>query len=306
MIEQERLTMPSPEMLALNQTLREQTDATPPDLSWEDQRVGYETFGDLYPAAPEAVAQTIDLGGVPTVRFAGADADPTRAVLYFHGGGYCMGAIVTHHAITSRIALGAGCPVYAIDYRLAPEHPFPAAVEDSVAAYRALLDSGMAAGRMVFAGDSAGGGLTIAVMLAARDAGLPLPGGGVPISPWIDLTGELGWADADAAVDPMVLHDDLHRMTAAYMAGGDPRHPHAAPAHGDLAGLPPLLIQVGTAEILLADAVLLAERARAAGVAVTLEIEEGAPHVWHHFVPTVPEAVTAIERIGAFVRNHTV
>ena len=297
--------MPSAELLALNETLRMQLAQTPPDLSWAEQRAGYETLGDLFPAAEGVAAEPLTLGGVPAVRFSGAGADATRAVLYFHGGGYCTGAIVTYHAITSRIALEAGCPVVALDYRLAPESPFPAPVEDAVAAYRAMLDGGLAPERIVFAGDSAGGGLTVAAMLAVREAGLPLPAAGVPISPWVDLTGELGWGEADAAVDPMVRHDDLHRMTEAYMAGGDPRHPHAAPVFGDLAGLPPLLIQVGTAEILLADAQILAERARAAGVAVTLEVEEGAPHVWHHFVPTIPEAVSAIARIGAFVRIHT-
>lgn len=297
--------MPSPELMALNATLREQTAATPPGLSWAEMREGYETFGDLYPADPAAVSEALSLGGVPAIRFAGGDADASRAVLYFHGGGYCVGGIVTHHAITSRIALAAGCPVYALDYRLAPEHPFPAPVEDAVAAYRALLDGGLKPSRIVFAGDSAGGGLTVAAMLAAREAGLPLPGAGVPISPWVDLTGELGWRDVDPAVDPMVRAADLDSMTLAYMAGGDPTHPHAAPVHGDLAGLPPMLIQVGTAEILLPDARILAGRARAAGVDVILEEVEEAPHVWHHFVPTVPEAITAIERIGAFVRRHS-
>jgi epsilon-lactone hydrolase len=297
--------MPSPELLALNATLREQTAATPLDLSWEEQRAGYETLGDLYPADAAAARTTLSLGGIPAVRFAGADADARRAVLYFHGGGYCVGGIVTHHAITSRIALAAGCPVYALDYRLAPEHPFPAPVEDAVAAYHALLEEGLRPEHIVFAGDSAGGGLTVAAMLAAREAGLPMPAAGVPISPWVDLTGELGWRDMDGAVDPMVRHADLDSLTRAYMAGGDSRHPHAAPVHGDLSGLPPLLIQVGTAEILLPDARVLAQRASAAGVEVFLEEEEGAPHVWHHFVATIPEAVTAIARIGAFVRERT-
>lgn len=297
--------MPSPELLALNESLREQLATLPSGRSWEQQRAEYEAMGDFFPADPAAQTTALDLGGVPAVRFAGPDADAGRAVLYFHGGGYCTGAIVTHHAITSRIALEAGCPVYALDYRLAPEHPFPAAVEDAVAAYRAMLEGGLQPGRIVFAGDSAGGGLTVAAMLAARDAGLPMPAAGVPISPWVDLTGELGWRDMDAAVDPMVRHDDLDAMTAAYMAGGDPRHPHAAPVHGDLAGLPPLLIQVGTAEILLPDARILAQRARDAGVEVLLEEEEDAPHVWHHFVPTIPEAVTAVARVGQFVRERT-
>jgi epsilon-lactone hydrolase len=297
--------MPSTELDALNAQLRADLANAPDEIDWAQMRRDYLTFGDLYPIADGVMTEELDAGGVPAVRFSGPGTDATRAVLYFHGGGYCTGAIATHHAITSRLALAAGCPVIALDYRLAPEHPFPAPVEDAVASWRWMLEAGLGASRVAFSGDSAGGGLTIAAMLAAREAGLPLPAAGVPISPWVDLTGETGWRHADAAVDPMVRHDDLDQMTAAYMQGGDPRHPHAAPIHGDLAGLPPLLIQVGTAEILLPDSTVLAERARAAGVEVTLEIEEGAPHVWHHFAPRIPEALAAIERIGAFVRRHT-
>jgi len=296
--------MPSAELEAIVATMRAEMANVPPDISWADMRTGYEIFGTLFPAAPEAVATPISAGGVPAVRFAGADADTSRAILYFHGGGYCCGGIVTHHAITSRLALAAGCPVIALDYRLAPEHPFPAPVEDAVAAWRWLLGQGIAPRRVAFAGDSAGGGLTIAAMLAAREAGLPLPGAGCPISPWVDLTGETGWRDVDPAVDPNVRPAELDRMTEAYMAGGDPRHPHAAPIHADLSGLPPLLVQVGTAEILLPDATGLAERARAAGVEVVLEVEQGAPHVWHHFAPKVPESLAAIARLGDFIRRH--
>lgn len=297
--------MPSAELEKLNAELYAALATAPATIDWAQMRRDYLTFGDLYPIADGVVSEELDAGGAPAVRFSGPGTDASRAVLYFHGGGYCTGAIATHHAITSRLALAAGCPVIALDYRLAPEHPFPAPVEDAVAAWRWLLDGGLDPARAAFSGDSAGGGLTIAAMLAAREAGLPLPAAGVPISPWVDLTGEFGWGTADAAVDPMVRHGDLHQMTAAYIQGGDPRHPHAGPIHGDLAGLPPLLIQVGTAEILLPDSEVLAQKARQAGVDVTLEIEQGAPHVWHHFAPRLPEAVAAIDRIGAFVRRHT-
>jgi len=147
--------------------------------------------------------------------------------------------------------------------------------------------------------------LAVACLLALRDAGDDLPACAVPISPWTDLTGETGWADADETIDPMVSADLLHRMTRDHMAGSDARSPLASPLFAELAGAPPLLVQVGTAEILLTDSTLFVERARQAGVDVTLEIEEGAPHVWHHFVPLTPEASDAIGCIGAFVQQHT-
>tara|TARA_Y100001934_G_scaffold260162_1_gene332119 strand:- start:6043 stop:6930 length:888 start_codon:yes stop_codon:yes gene_type:complete len=277
-----------------------------PEPSWAEMRDGYAELGKLFPADPAASQQQMELGGVPTVRFAGEGTDESRAMLYLHGGGYTLGGIVTHLAITSRLALAAGCPVYALDYRLAPEHPFPAPVDDAVAGFRALVASGVAADRIAIAGDSAGGGLTLACMLALRDAGDAMPACGVPISPWTDITGETGWAHADDAVDPMIKPADLHRMTRDYMQGQDAKQPLASPLFGDLAGLPPLLVQVGTAEILLTDSTQLSEKARAAGVDVTLHIEDGAPHVWHHFTPLMPEGVAAINQAADFVRQHTV
>ena len=275
-----------------------------PDTPLAEQREGYEAFARGYPAEQGVAVDPVVAGGVPAAWFTAPGARGDRVVLYFHGGGYVTGSVTTHQAITSRLSGTAAARVLALDYRLAPEHPFPAAVDDAVSAYRWLLAEGYEPGHIALAGDLAGGGLVVACLVALRERGVALPAAGVPISPWVDLTGETGWRAADPATDPMVLAQALDLMTRDYVGGGNPRDPLAAPIHADLGGLPPLLIQVGRLEILLTDATLLAERARAAGVDVSLEIEEGAPHVWHHFAPRVPEAVEAIGRIGTFLQHH--
>jgi acetyl esterase/lipase len=195
--------------------------------------------------------------------------------------------------------------VLVIDYRLAPEHPHPAAVDDAVAAYRWMLSIGLKPSRMAIAGDSAGGGLTVATLVAARDARLPIPAAGVCLSPWVDLEGIGESMTTKAAADPLVQKDRLAPLAAAYLAGKSARTPLAAPLYADLAGLPPLLVQVGTAETLLDDAARLAERARKAGVKVSYEPWEGMIHVWQIFAPMIDEAQQAIDRIGEFVRAHT-
>jgi phosphinothricin tripeptide acetyl hydrolase len=191
------------------------------------------------------------------------------------------------------------------DYRLAPEHPFPAAVDDAVAAYRWLLDRGQTPERMVLAGDSAGGGLTVATLLALRDRGLPLPAAGVCISPWVDLTLSGASYDAKAATDPIVTRDGVTEMARAYLGQTEARTPLASPLFADLSGLPPLLIQVGSEEVLLDDSVALAKRAKTAGVDATLEIWPSMIHVWHWFLPMLDEAQAAIDVIGAFVQART-
>ena len=197
--------------------------------------------------------------------------------------------------------MAAGARVLTIGYRLAPEHPFPAAVDDAVAAWRWLLDGGADPAAVAFAGDSAGGGLTVAALLAAGDHGLPLPAAGACISPWVDLTLSGESYDRNAATDPDVERWRLEEMARLYLAGADPRTPLASPVFGDLAGLPPLLIHAGTAELLEDDAVLLATVARTAGVPVTLELYRDMIHVWHAYAPVLPEAMAGIERIAAWL-----
>jgi phosphinothricin tripeptide acetyl hydrolase len=191
------------------------------------------------------------------------------------------------------------------DYRLAPEHPFPAAVEDAVSAYRWLMAQRIAPARIVIAGDSAGGGLAVATLLALRDTGVSLPAAGVCISPWVDLTGSGQSYATRADVDPIVTRDGIDRMALAYLAGKDAKAPLASPLFADLHGLPPLLVQVGDAEVLLDDAVQLAARAKAAGVDATLDIWDEMIHVWHWFFPMLDEGQSAIDRIGQFVQART-
>jgi acetyl esterase/lipase len=204
--------------------------------------------------------------------------------------------------IAANISRAAGVRVLLIDYRLAPEHPHPAAVDDATAAYRWLLAQGLDAGKLAISGDSAGGGLTVASLLALRDAGDPLPACAVPMSPWLDLELTGASFDTRADLDPMCSHTGLKEMADWYLAGQDARTPTASPIHADLAGLPPLLVQVGDHEVLLDDSVRLVDRAKQAGVDATLEIGEECFHVYQAF--PVPEADEAIARLAAFVRGH--
>jgi monoterpene epsilon-lactone hydrolase len=192
-----------------------------------------------------------------------------------------------------------------IEYRLAPEHPFPAAVEDSVAAYRWLLKEGFDPARIAVAGDSAGGGLTVATMVKLRDENEPLPAAAVCLSPWVDMEGIGESMKTRAEVDPIVERGPLLEMAEAYLGGADPRTPLAAPLYADLKGLPPMLIQVGTAEVLLDDSTRLAEEAKKAGVDVTLEPWEDMIHIWQFFASMVPEGRDAVDRIASFIHKHT-
>jgi acetyl esterase/lipase len=215
-----------------------------------------------------------------------------------------MGSVRTHQAVISRIARASQARALALDYRLAPENPFPAAVEDSVAAYRWMLGQGFRPEQIVVCGDSAGGGLALALLLALREQGISLPAAAVALSPWTDLAATGTSVAANDGRDPLVPAEDLPLMAAQYLAGEDPRTPLASPLYAEFKGLPPLLIQVGTAEVLLDDGVRVAERARAAGVVVELELWEEMIHGWQLFAVILPEAVQAIESVGRFVRVH--
>ena len=274
-----------------------------PDATWEERREGMETAQAQLEIPRDVTCTPTSANGVPCEWVETPGADPERAVLYLHGGGYAIGSLATHRFLIQGIARATGCRALSVDYRLAPEHPFPAAVEDAATAARWLAEHGIAPAKTAIAGDSAGGGLTLATLLALRDAGDPLPACAVALSPWTDLTGTGESMRTRADDDPMVTADGLQKMAAAYAPGktGDPL---ASPLFADLAGLPPLLIQVGTAEVLLDDSTRFAERAELAGVEVDLEVWDEMIHVFQAF-PMLEEADNAIQNIGRWVRQRT-
>ena len=295
--------MASPELTDIITLLRSRPVVENPPVA--DLRKGFDVLASKFPLTPEFTFDRVDAGGVSAAWVEAPGADSGRVILYLHGGGYVIGSIDTHRELAGRLSQAAAARVLIIEYRLAPEHPYPAAVEDAAAAYRWLqADGGATPARTVIAGDSAGGGLTVATMLALRGAGDHLPAAGVCLSPWVDMEGLGDSMTAKADVDPMVRYEGLVRMAGLYLDGADPRTPLAAPLYADLSGLPPLLIHVGTAETLLDDATRLCERAKAAGVDVTLESWDDMIHVWHLFAPLLPEGQQAVERVGEYVRQR--
>ena len=273
------------------------------EQSVEEAREMYDKAQYVF-ALPEGVEVLKDeLGGVP-VEILTPPSRGAGTFLYLHGGGYAIGSPASHRHLVGALAAASRTRAFALDYRRAPEHPFPAAVDDAVAGYRGLLDSGVAPGSIVLGGDSAGGGLTVAALVAIRDAGLALPAAGVCISPWADLTNGADSYRTHAARDPLVFQEDIDRWGAAYLAGADPRTPLASPLHADLSGLPPLLVQVGSEEVLLDDSRKLAARCEAAGVEAELEVWDEMIHVWHWFGEYLDEADSAVRRIADFVGAH--
>lgn len=248
-------------------------------------------------------ANTIDADGLLLEWIIPSKSPAQPVILYLHGGGWTLGWYNGHRRMTAYICQAAGCRALAVDYRLAPESPFPCALDDCVKAYRWLLQSGVAPNQIVIAGDSAGGNLTLATLMSLRAAGDPLPAAAVCISPLTDLafTGD----SFNSRKDALLSARFAQTMARHYAGSLDPRLPLISPHYGDLSGLPPMLIHVGGDEILLSDAVRLAEHARAAAVDVRLVIWPGMWHVWHTFVPYLPQAQQAVNAIGAFVREHT-
>src|SRR5262245_27539796 len=297
-VDLEARSMPSAEHEAVVASMKGQQGGPAPTSIAElraglDALVGYFRGLDF----PDDVEEEPTVAsGVPGYWFTPKGAHADRALLYLHGGGYVMGSVATHRSLVGRIAGAAGIRCLALDYRLAPEHPFPAAIEDACAAYRGLLVQGIAPSALAIAGDSAGGGLALGCLVALRDAGDPLPAAAVCLSPLADL--ELSGASVSAGIDdPLVDRDGTRMMVAAYLQGADPRDPRASPLHADFAGLPPLWIEVGTREILLDDAVRVARRARAAGVEVALERGDGLTHAWQ-LNPQLPEARESVARLA--------
>jgi monoterpene epsilon-lactone hydrolase len=274
-----------------------------PEATPQQRRSGMERISEH--VARDVTCTVVDAGGMRAELLEAPGAAANRVILYLHGGGYVTGSIATHRAMVARIARAAQARALLIDYRLAPEHPFPAALEDAVAAYRWLVGRGYQPGKIVIAGDSAGGGLALATLLKLRDMGVPLPAAGVGISPWTDLEGTGESVTSKAAIDPMVSQENLASSAKMYFADHDPKDPLISQIHADFRAIPPLLIQVGESEILLDDATRVAARARAAGVIVELETWPEMIHVWHVFAKLLPEGQDAIDKIGKFVIART-
>jgi monoterpene epsilon-lactone hydrolase len=283
--------------------------ALTPANTMEEIRTGVDGLGPLVPPVEGTATTIVDAGGAPA-RWVAISEDPTRddgrsaVILHFHGGGYVMAGSHTHVGLASRLAWSSGGRVLSLDYRLAPEHRFPAAADDALSAYRWLLDGGIDAGRIVVAGDSAGGGLAMGLLVAARDAGLPQPAGALLMSPWVDLTCSGATILGNAAIDP-ILSPLLVQHWATLYAGDALGDPLASPLFADLAGLAPITTQVGEREILLDDAVRLTERVIAAGGTATMAVWAEMTHWWHLFTGLVPEADRALDELGAYARTVT-
>ncbi|MFB4303363.1 alpha/beta hydrolase [Actinomadura sp. NTSP31] len=271
----------------------------------EEIRAGFEALmAQMIVPGGIRTARTA-LGGRPALRVEPDGGPRAGTILYFHGGSWVFGSPETALSLTGHLVAGTGFGAYSLDYRLAPEHPFPAAIEDTLGAYRALLDGGEDPSAIAFAGDSAGGGLAVTTCLAARDAGLPLPAAIVAFSPGLDATRTGESMETRAAADPIFTRAAMEHTGAMYLAGADPHQPLLSPAVlADLTGFPPMLIQVGTNEILLDDSTRLAARARAAGVDVILDVTADLPHVFQAFAGVLDEADEALDRAAHFLRQR--
>ncbi len=272
---------------------------------WQ-QRGEMEMTGLAMPMPEEPVdVQHARMNGVPALKFVPDGATGESALLYMHGGGYVLGSPSSHRHLVARLAVDAGMVAWSIDYRLAPEFAYPAAVDDALDAYRYLLDQGIDASKIVVGGDSAGGGLATALLVALKAEGLPQPGGAILLSPWVDLTQSGDTYESRADVDPMVQKDSLDEMAAAYVQTGDTGAATASPLFADLEGLAPMYIQVGDAETLLSDSLRLAENAKAAGVDVRLDHYPEMIHVWPYFWPMLSEAREACSKLADYCAEQS-
>jgi epsilon-lactone hydrolase len=296
--------MPSREMQEAIEALRDRRQASagqaPPTL--EERRATFVPGDRLHPVPDDVVVEEVNAGGVPAHWLAAPGTDPGRVLVFLHGGGFEFGSVRSDGELAARLGRASGMRVLFPEYRLAPEHPFPAAIDDVLTAWRWLrTNQGLSASSMAVAGDSAGGGLSVALLVATRDAGEALPAAGVLMSPTVDLTSSGASMTERVDQDPISTPAMLRQFASDYLAGADPKTPLASPLFTLLSGLPPLLVQVGTADLLLSDSERLAAAATEAGVDVTLQVGEGLPHVYPLMLGT-PEAAEATEQIGQFLR----
>ena len=288
---------------AVDAMLRRPRTSSPQTV--EELRTGFAAMMATMRVPAEIRTTPTNLGGRPGLLVEPDQTTRAGTILYFHGGSFVMGSPETALSLTAHLVVKTGVRAVSLDYRLAPEHPFPAAIEDGIAAYRALLDNGIDPASIAFAGDSAGGGLCVTTCLMARNAGLPLPTAVVAFSPGLDATRSGASVDTKAGIDPFFTRESLSRTGAIYLAGQNPNQELLTPATlADLTGFPPLLLQVGTNEVLLDDSTRLADRARAAGVDVILDVTADVPHVFQAFVGLLDEADQALDRAALFLRQH--
>jgi acetyl esterase/lipase len=270
----------------------------------DEQRRLLRELLSAQPLPAEVTVTAAVLGGVPTAEITVDGIEPRHVVLYFHGGVYVMSDAFLAAGLASQVGRRTHAKVISVDYRLAPEHPYPAAVDDALAAYEALLQDGIAASDIAFAGDSAGGGLAVATLVNARDHGLPLPAAAFVMSPYADLTLGGTTMETKGDVDPLLSREALQARIPDYTAGQDPALDLISPIFADLSGLPPLIIQAGSHEVLLDDAIRLARQAATADVEVTLDITPGVPHVFQAYSPILDDAGAALDRAGQLLSAH--
>jgi monoterpene epsilon-lactone hydrolase len=274
----------------------------PRPVSLSERRERLDLIASADPLPADTRFDEVSMGGVTCEWSLAPGSDPARVLVFFHGGGYCSGSIRSHRGMVARMGGAAKVRTLAVGYRLAPEHPYPAALEDALAVYHALLAQGIDPRRIAVGGDSAGGGLTLALLVSLRETAKPMPGCGWLVSPWVDLAMQGESITAKASFDPLISKPYLEELAGLYLAGADPLQPLVSPLHADLNGLPPLLVQVGSAETLLDDAVRIARQAGSCDVAVTLEIWPHMIHAWHLWAARLEAGRRAIASAGDFVR----
>jgi epsilon-lactone hydrolase len=278
--------------------------AFPADMDVSEQRRLLRELTSAQPLPADVSVTAAALGGVPTAEITVDGIEPRHVILYFHGGVYVLGDAFQAAGLAAQIGRRTRAKVISVDYRLAPENPYPAAVDDALAAYEALLQDGAAPLDIAFAGESAGGGLAVATLVNAREHGLPLPAAAFVMSPYADLTLAGTTMDTKREADPLLSRENLRARVPDYVAGQDAAADLISPVFADLSGLPPLIIQAGSHEVLLDDAVRLARQAATADVEVTLDITPGVPHVFQAYYPVLDEAAAALDRAGQLLSAH--
>jgi acetyl esterase/lipase len=296
--------MPSPELTRARQLYQDFIDELGEEPTLEQMREGFEGLCAGSPLPTKTPVEEVDADGTRALAVTAPGVSGDRAIVYLHGGGYMLGSADGHVEVANALSTSADARVLVVDYRRSPEHSYPAAHEDAMSAYRWLMANGGDPDTTAIVGDSCGGGMVIASMTALRDAGEALPAAGVCISPWCDLAMTGASMETKIAEDPIISREMLENLAGAYLGEVDRRDPVASPLYGDLQGLPPLLILVGTAEVLLDDATRLAEQAKSAGTEAELQIFDEMFHVWTRHVSFLPEAQEAIARIGEFVTTQ--